>query len=119
MRLDRIAVILAEGFTRLESQLSSSSNNINSAPRNNPLAYNNRHLRHDKDLRYPHLKILDFLDGEFDSTKNEFKEVHFSKLVKESRVGKNMAKSYLSLLEQKGYIQKRSDGYRIFFKLRR
>ena len=74
-------------------------------------------IRADKDLRFPHRKILDFLLDQYDFTRNEFKEVQFSVLVNGSRIGKNMANEYLSLLEQKKYIQKRSDGYRKFFKI--
>ena len=69
-------------------------------------------IRNDKDLRFPHRKILEFLLGQYDFEKNQFREVHFSRLVIEARVGKNMAGSYLSLLEQKGYIEVRNDGYR-------
>ena len=75
-------------------------------------------IRNDKDLRFPHRKILDFLLDQFDFSKNEFKRIQFSKLVKGARVGKNMASNYLSLLEQKGYVEKRSDGYRTFFNIR-
>jgi len=75
--------------------------------------------RNDKKLRYPHHKILDCLLNHHDYFNNEFKEVHFSKLVKESRIGKNMAKDYLSLLERKGYIEKRNDGYRVHFRIKR
>jgi len=75
--------------------------------------------RNDKELRYPHLKILDCLLRHHDHFKNEFKEVHFSKLVKESRVAKGMAKEYLTLLDQKRYITRRDDGYRVFFKIRK
>ena len=75
-------------------------------------------IRNDGDLRYPHRKILDFLSGQWDLSKNQFKEVHFSKIVKEAHVGKSKTNSYLSLLERKGYIQKRDDGYRRFFKIR-
>jgi len=75
-------------------------------------------IRVDQDLRFPHRKILDFLLGQYDFTTNEFKEAHFSRIVKEARVGKNMANGYLTFLEQKGYIQKREDGYRKFYKIR-
>lgn len=76
-------------------------------------------IRTDKELRFPHKKILDFLLGEFDPLKSEFREVHFLKLAREARIGKNMASGYLSLLEEKGYVSKRHDGYRKFFKIRR
>jgi len=69
-------------------------------------------IRNDKDLRFPHRKILDCLLGQFDFSTKDFKELNFSRLVKEARVGKNMAGSYLRLLEEKGYISVRDDGYR-------
>lgn len=75
-------------------------------------------IRHDKDLRFPHRKILDCLLGRYDFESGEFKEVHFSRLVNEAHVGKNAAKGYLAVLEQKGYVRKRDDGYRVFFKIR-
>ncbi len=68
-------------------------------------------------LQYPHRKILDFLTGEYDPANKRFKESHFSRLVKEARLGKNMAKEYLGLLERKGYIERRTDGYRKYFKI--
>jgi len=78
----------------------------------------NQKILSDRDLRFPHRKILEFLLSQFDFQKNQFKEVHFSRLVKEAHVGKNKATEYLSLLEQKGYVQIRDDGYRIFFRIR-
>ena len=75
-------------------------------------------IRNDKELGYPHRKILDYLLSQYDFDTNNFKEIHFSKLVKESHIGKNMATSYLTLLVQKGYIRKRGDGYRLFYKIR-
>ena len=75
-------------------------------------------VRADTELRFPHRKILDFLLGEYDYTKAEFKEVQFSRLVREARIGKNMANSYLSVLERKALVVRRSDGYRVFFRIR-
>ena len=75
-------------------------------------------VRVDKELHHPHRKILDFLIGEYDPANKRFGESHFSRLVKEARLGKNMAKQYLSLLERKGYIEQRTDGYRKYFKIR-
>ncbi|MDA2934366.1 hypothetical protein MYX82_08480 [Acidobacteria bacterium AH-259-D05] len=72
----------------------------------------------DKDLSYPHTKILNALLDQYNFSEHRFKEIHFSRLVREARLGKNKAKGYLSLLEQKGYIEKRNDGYRKFFKVR-
>ncbi len=74
-------------------------------------------IRSDRQLRFPHRKILDCLLGKFDFQQNQFTEVHFSELVKESRVSKSTARIHLALLEQRGYIERRSDGYRIFFKI--
>lgn len=75
-------------------------------------------FRRDAMLRYPHRKILDFLLSQYDFRTESFKEVHFSRLVRESRIGKNMANTYLKPLEDKGYIERRSDGYRVFFKIK-
>ena len=72
-------------------------------------------IRADSELRYPHRKLLDVLLLEFDATEGAFQGIHFSRLVKSARVGKNMAKRYLTLLEARGYVQKRSDGYRVFY----
>ena len=75
-------------------------------------------VRHDSELRFPHRKIIDVLLAQYDYNNGQFMDVHFSKLVKEARIGKNKAKSYLDLLEQKGYIEKWEDGYRKFFRIR-
>ena len=75
-------------------------------------------IRADTGLGFPHRKILEFLASQCDLQMKKFKEVHFSRLVKEARLGKNRASGYLVLLEQKGYVHRRSDGYRTFFKLR-
>jgi hypothetical protein len=129
-RISKIEVSLAEGFRNVEAKLSTGIfeivNDGLKTHRLNLLKDNNitkriqwlEKIRTDKDLRFPHKKILDFLLDQFDFTKNEFKGIQFSKLVKEAHVGKNMANNYLSLLEQKGYIEKRNDGYRTFFKIR-
>lgn len=74
-------------------------------------------IKNDKELTFPHRKILDFLLGQLDFQTSQFKEVYYSKLVKECRIGTNMANAYLSLLEKKGYIEVRYDGYRKFFKI--
>lgn len=75
-------------------------------------------IRNDKELRFPHRKILESLLGQYDFEKSKFKEVHFSRLVREARVGKNMAGSYLRLLEEKGYVEKRVTGYRHFYRMK-
>lgn len=72
-------------------------------------------IRQDKSLRYPHRKILDFLIEQYDYEKGVFKEVHFSKIVRECRLGKNMAKNYLEFLVEKGYLGRRDDGYRVWY----
>lgn len=72
----------------------------------------------DKELRFPHRKILEFLLSQYDYERRQFREAHFSKLVGEARVGKNMAQTYLALLIQKGYVEERSDGYRKFYRMR-
>ncbi len=75
-------------------------------------------IRSDKELGFPHRKILDCLLGKYDPAKDDFTEIHFSRLVREARIGKNMAKSYLDLLLRKGYIEIRDDGYRKFYRIK-
>jgi hypothetical protein len=86
---------------------------------NSPISNLHNKLLHDKELRFPHRKIIEFLLQQYDFKTNNFEEVCFSDLVKGARIGKNMTNDYLALLEYKGYIQKRSDGYRKFFKIRK
>jgi len=73
--------------------------------------------RNDQDIRHPHRKIMEYLIGEYDYEMQEFKSVHFSKLVKETKIGKNMANSYLQDLKDKKYIECWTDGYRTFFRV--
>lgn len=75
-------------------------------------------VRQDSSLSFPHRKILDCLMEKFDPSTSQFQEVHFSKLVREARVGKSRARVYLNLLEEKGYVEKRGDGYRLFYRLK-
>ena len=75
-------------------------------------------IRADKTLRFPHRKILDVLMDQYDHAGGRFKWINFSRLVQDSRVGKNAAKSYLSTLERNGWIDVRSDGYRKWFRMR-
>lgn len=75
-------------------------------------------IQRDSELRFPHRKILEFLSQQYDFAAQEFKEVFFSEIVRNARVGKNRAGRYLSLLERKGLVEKRHDGYRLFFKIR-
>lgn len=77
----------------------------------------NEKFRKDKELRFPHRKILEFLLEQYDFIKCSFKEVQYSRLIKKCHIGTNKAKSYFDLLEQKEYIKIRKDGYRIFFRL--
>ena len=75
-------------------------------------------VRNDRELRHPHTKILNHLAGQYDFNRNLFAEVHFSRIVKECRIGKNMAKEYLDLLVGKGLVESRTDGYRVYYKVR-
>jgi len=75
-------------------------------------------IRQDKALRHPHRKILDYLIDRFDYQAGSFREAHFSKIVKECRLGKNMAKQYLEFLISRGYLKKRSDGYRVWYSIK-
>lgn len=137
--LERVSCIersLREGLERIEAQLtlghetnSFFSDALNAykkralqqqedAQKQVALASLEAKFRLDKELRYPHRKILDVLLSKFDYQTGIFQEIHFSKLAREARVGKSIAKKYCAFLEAKGYIQKRSDGYRIFFKIK-
>lgn len=68
-------------------------------------------------LRFPHRKILEYLARQYDYEKKHFKEVMFSTIVKECRLGKNKAGEYLKDLDKNGLVKKRSDGYRVWFYL--
>ncbi len=74
--------------------------------------------RIDGDLKWPHRKILDFMIGQYDYQKKQFKEKAFNEIVSGSKIGKNMAKEYLDFLSQKGYLQKRETDYRHFYYIR-
>lgn len=71
----------------------------------------------DSNLRWPHRKILDVLLAHFDHTTGEFKDIHFSRLVREARIGKQPAKDYLQLLEARGHIQRRAVRNRILYRI--
>lgn len=71
----------------------------------------------DDDLQHAHQKIVHYLADQYDYRLQVFKPVHFSKLVREARVGKNLAKGYLTLLEKRGYIVRREDGNRVYYGL--
>lgn len=77
----------------------------------------NAKIRQDRSLRYPHRKILEYMMEQYDFQHNRFREANFSRIVKECRLGKNKAGEYLSLLVERGYLGKRSDGYRIWYRI--
>ena len=83
----------------------------------NPQNKINEKIKKDPDIRYPHRKILEFLSQKYDHEKSTFKEANFSTIVNECKIGKNKAGEYLKLLEEKGYIKKRDDGYRVWYKM--
>jgi len=72
-------------------------------------------IRTDRTLRHPHRKILDFLIDRYDPVQGVFQEVHFSRIVRECRLGKNKAREYLDYLIARDFLQKRSDGYRVWY----
>ena len=74
-------------------------------------------IRNDPSIRFPHRKIIEYLQQQYDHDKQEFKESNFSTIVKKCRIGKNKAGEYLKLLQEKGYITKREDGYRKWYKI--
>ncbi len=71
----------------------------------------------DRELRFPHRKILENLLQQFDFKHAQFREVQFSRLVREARISKGGAKDYLSLLVAKNYVRSRNDGYRRFLRI--
>jgi len=71
----------------------------------------------DSDLRWPHRKILDVLLAHFDYATGQFRQIHFSRLVKEARVGKQPAQGYLQLLATKGYIRCRAERNRKLYRI--
>lgn len=134
--LERLASVeeqLLQGLNRVEHKLTKNTD-VFQFFQDGLSAYKDRHLEQaetdnlqakwlakitsDNELRYPHRKIVDFLLSQYDSHNRSFKEVHFSKLAKEARVGKSNTRTYLSLLERKQLIERRHDGYRIFFRIR-
>ena len=130
-KVERIEQTLTKGLKQVEEKLTTGQslfqlfNDGLSAYKVNLLKDNNittrslwlEKIRADTDLRYPHRKILDFLLVEYDFSNKEFKEVHFSRLANEAHLGKNMLNAYLALLEQKGYIKSRDDGYRKYVRI--
>ena len=69
----------------------------------------------DSELSYSHRRLMECLLNKFDFVTGKFQEVQFSKLVKECKIGKQTARICLELLERKGLIGIRSDGYRKYF----
>jgi predicted transcriptional regulator len=106
--------LLDHGLLGLKAKIAKqTARKLNTDPRS--ILY--ERMRIDKMLRHPHRKILDFLSGLYDELGNEFKEAHYSELVKQCRLGKNMASSYLRFLDDKGYISRRNDGYRVWYRV--
>ncbi len=71
----------------------------------------------DPDLLFPHRKILECLLRQYDDMTDQFGELHFSALVRQARVSKSRAARYLAALEEKGYVRRRDDGYRVFYRI--
>jgi len=131
-KLSRIEETLAHGLSRVEQQLGNGKEAFQffkdglQAYRNRSLSQSATATLHgkwlakisqDKELRFPHRKILEVLLNQYDFEKGQHLELHFSKLVRLARLGKNKAQSYLTLLIQKRYIAVRNDGYRLFYKM--
>ncbi len=74
-------------------------------------------LQKEPEHRFPHRKILEYLARQYDYEKKAFKEVNYSTIVRECRLGRNKAREYLDFLQRKGLIVKRRDGYRVWFSL--
>jgi len=75
-------------------------------------------VRTDEELKWPHKKILDFMIGQYDYQKKQFKEKAFNEIVTGAKIGKNMAKEYLHVLQQKGYVDHKNTGYRHLYQIR-
>jgi len=45
----------------------------------------------------------------------KYGESYFNEIVKNCKLGKNKAGKYLKLLEEKGLVHKRTDGYRVWY----
>lgn len=71
----------------------------------------------DLDLKFPHRKLLEHLLQHYDFETAAFQELSYSKLAAAARVGKQAAREHLSLLQEKGYVERRDDGYRIWFRI--
>lgn len=71
----------------------------------------------DPSITYPARKILDALLSLYDYRSASFGEMHFSRLVRLARVSKSRAASHLAHLETGGYVEKRTTGYRVFYRI--
>lgn len=83
-----------------------------------PQAWVIKTIQKDSSLRFPHRKILEYLSRQYDYEKKAFKEANHSAIVKECRIGKNKASKYLKHLEGMGCIEKRHDGYRVWYRIK-
>lgn len=104
-------------FRVLSDTLKAHRANVLREVQNGPMNAILTKVRTDPELRFPHRKILEFLASRYDFTTNAFQEAFFSQIVRGARLGKNRAREYLAVLERKGYIQSRHDGYRLFFRI--
>ena len=84
----------------------------------NPQTWEAQLVQKEPSLKFPHRKILEYLSRQYDYENNKFKEVNFSSIVRECKVGKNRALQYLRFLERKGMIKQRNDGYRVWYKIK-
>ncbi len=75
------------------------------------------HVTKDRELGWPHFKLVQCLAEQFCFDKGEFNELCFSKLVRAARVGKLSAKSHLNVLERKQLVESRNDGYRKWYSI--
>ena len=91
---------------------------ITTGQRFDPITWIAGILQKEPELRFPHRKILEYLSRQYDYEKKAFKEVNYSTIVRECRLGRNQAKGYFKLLEQKGLLARRTDGYRVWFHAR-
>lgn len=83
----------------------------------NPQAWLFQVIQKNPELRFPHRKILEYLSRQYDYEKKEFREVNLSAIVRQCRLGKNRVHEYLRDLEGKGLLQRREDGYRVWYKI--
>lgn len=83
----------------------------------NPLNLLLQVIRKNPDLRFPHRKILEYLAQQYDYREKQYHEVNHSTIVRECKLGKNLAKKYFNDLEAKGLIARREDGYRVWYRI--